>query len=136
MYNHHLLQITSRPAWLTIRNGAIQYINSVTSKCKHIYLNTPVTKVFRQAAQAEESGTGDTGGTAGTGKVVVVSSRGDEVFDHVIFATHADTALELLEDANALEREILGSFEFSENVATLHSDLNVPPQSHLISRGD
>src|SRR5579859_6035306 len=89
MYNHHLLQITSRPAWLTIRNGAIQYINSVTSKCKHIYLNTPVTKVFRRGRKPTTRGEG---GTAGTGEVVVVvvSNRGEEVFDHVIFATHAD----------------------------------------------
>jgi uncharacterized protein len=62
----------------------------------------------------------------------VTSSRGSEEFDHVIFATHADTSLQLLgRDASELEREILGSFEFSNNVATLHSDLDVIPLEQL-----
>lgn len=62
----------------------------------------------------------------------MTSSRGEEEFDHVIFATHADRSLQLLgQDASELEREILGSFEFSNNVATLHSDLDVIPLKKL-----
>ena len=71
-------------------------------------METPVTTVVRR-----------------DGKVIVTSTRGTEEFDHVIFATHADTSLELLEDATTKERDILGSFEFTNNQATLHSDLSV-----------
>ena len=110
MHNHHLLQITDRPSWLTIKNGAKQYIDSVIDGInkKSVHLETPVTKVVRRE-----------------GKVIVTSSKGTQEFDHVIFATHADTSLQLLEDATAREIDVLGSFEFSQNVTTLHSDLTV-----------
>jgi uncharacterized protein len=81
---------------------------------KNVHLETPVTRVVRRE-----------------GKVIVTSSKGTKEFDHVIFATHADTSLQLLEDATAKENDVLGSFEFSQNVATLHSDLTVRPHPEL-----
>jgi len=112
MHNHHLLQVSERPQWLTIKQGAKLYIDAVIKNVdpSRIYLNTPVTKVIRR-----------------NGKVIVTSNRGEETFDHVIFASHADTTLKLLSDASNLEREILQNFEFTKNVATLHSDLTVFP---------
>lgn len=112
MHNHHLLQVSERPQWLTIKEGSKLYIESVIRKMdqNRVHLNTPVTSVSRQH-----------------GKVIVTSIRGEEEFDHVIFASHADTSLDILSDASPLERDILGNFEFSNNVATLHSDLSVLP---------
>jgi hypothetical protein len=75
---------------------------------ERIHVKTPVTKVVRR-----------------DGRVVITSARGDEEFDHVIFATHADTSLELIKDISVLEKDVLSSFEFSKNVASLHSDLRV-----------
>lgn len=110
MHNHHLLQISDRPQWLTIKEGSKLYIESVMQRMnsKRVYLNTPVTKVVRR-----------------NGKVIVTSHRGEEEFDHVIFASHADTSLKLLSDTTTLEKDILQNFEFAKNVATLHSDLSV-----------
>lgn len=110
MHNHDFLQISGRPQWLTIENGAHNYINSVIDKVNpaNIHCKTPVTKVERR-----------------DGKIFVTSARGEEEFDHVIFATHADISLQLLSDPSSEEINILGSFEFSKNVATLHSDLEV-----------
>jgi|SRR5277367_942966 predicted NAD/FAD-binding protein len=110
MHNHHLLQVTDRPSWLTIKDGAKQYIDSVIEGINknNIHLETPVMQVVRR-----------------DGKVIVRSSKTTQEFDHVIFATHADISLQLLGDATTKERDVLGSFEFSENVATLHSDLTV-----------
>ena len=73
-----------------------------------MHVKTPVSEVIRR-----------------NGKVFVTSARGTEKFDHVIFATHADTSLQLLSDASVEERDILESFEFSKNVAVLHTDLAV-----------
>jgi predicted NAD/FAD-binding protein len=111
MHNHHLLQVTDRPNWLTIKNGAAQYVQSVIDKMKeeNVHLECSVTRAVRR-----------------DGKVAVTSSRGEEEFDHVLFATHADTTLQLLSDATATETNVLENFEFSKNVATLHSDLAVP----------
>lgn len=128
MYNHHLLQVTSRPSWLTIRDGAKQYIDKVISNTKYTYLNNPVTKVVRKIVPSRGSGDFRKSDKDQRGKVILTSFRGDEEFDHVIFATHADISLRLLGDQGSeLEREVLGSFEFSKNIASLHSDLNVPP---------
>jgi predicted NAD/FAD-binding protein len=135
MHNHHLLQLTSVPAWLTVRHGAAQYIASVLRNLKNVYLNTPVTHVRRATNPAggqrvqeqgvhEQGVQGQNGG--GQGGVVLTSKRGEERFDHVIFATHADTSLEILgTEATLQERDVLSRFEFTKNIATLHSDLKV-----------
>jgi predicted NAD/FAD-binding protein len=113
MHNHHLLQITNRPQWLTVKNGAKTYVESILKfmPSDRLHLNAKVSSVER---------TKD--------KVVVRLESSEEEFDHVILATHADTSLELLRDATIEEKEVLNNFTFSKNVATLHSDLSVCPQ--------
>jgi predicted NAD/FAD-binding protein len=115
MHNHHLLQASDRPSWLTIKEGAKTYIDSVLAQISNdrIHVKTPVTKVVRRK-----------------GKVVVTSVRGEEEFDHVVFATHADTSLDLLKDVSTLEKDVLSSFEFSNNTASLHCDLRVRHSLH------
>src|ERR1700694_4895122 len=110
MHNHHLLQVSDRPQWLTIKDGAKQYIDSVISKVnrERVHVKTPVNKVVRR-----------------NGKVYLTTSRGEEEFDHVIFATHADTSLKLLAHPTVDEQSILGDFEFSKNIASLHTDISV-----------
>ena len=50
-------------------------------------------------------------------------------FDHVVVATHADQALELLEDPSDEERLALGGFEYAPNEAVLHTDASLLPRS-------
>lgn len=51
-----------------------------------------------------------------------------EMYDHVILATHADQALEILgSSATALERSVLSCFKTSQNEAVLHSDSSLMP---------
>ncbi|MCI5058649.1 MAG: FAD-dependent oxidoreductase [Flavobacteriales bacterium] len=49
-------------------------------------------------------------------------------FDEVIFATHADTTLSLLETPTPEEKNILGGFKYSQIKAVLHTDKNVLPE--------
>ena len=59
--------------------------------------------------------------------VVDVSGR-VEVFDEVVVATHADTALQLLDSAATdTERNVLGSFRYQANEVVLHTDASVMP---------
>ena len=53
----------------------------------------------------------------------------DESFDYdkVVFATHADDTLKLIEDPTELEKNILGSFKYKLNTAYLHSDTKLMP---------
>ncbi len=113
MYNHHLLQLVDRPSWLTIKGGSVNYIRSITDKMPlgSVRPNTPIQEVYRA-----------------NNKVYVKFEGGEEVYDHVIFATHADTTLEVLKDQATMdEKEILGGFKFNKNRAILHSDLSLMP---------
>lgn len=46
LYNHHLLQIINRPPWLTVKNGAMNYVKSITDKIPlgAVRVNCPVAK--------------------------------------------------------------------------------------------
>lgn len=117
-WNHHLLDtVAARPAWLTIRAGSKAYVDRVMRgfPSNHVFLNTKVTSVTTEA----------------DGRVCVHDSRGrSELFDHVILATHGDQAYSIIRDSGTdEERDILSSFRTSENVAVLHSDLSLMPES-------
>jgi len=60
---------------------------------------------------------------------VEISSGGKQFhFDQVIFACHADEALQLLDQASNNEKEILGCFNYQENIACLHTDESLMPK--------
>ena len=113
--NHGLLTLTDRPIWRTIVGGSKAYVDRLTAIYRdRIRLNCPVTSVRRLESSVE-----------------VKSKHGCETFDQVVFATHADQALRILSDSTDQEREILGAFTFSENLAVLHTDVNLLPRRRL-----
>jgi len=81
----------------------------------HIFLNTPVKSVTNDD----------------DGRVRLHLENGKEdVYDHVIIATHGDQAYNLiLPEADFEEKEILSGFQTSKNTAVLHSDLSLMPKS-------
>ena len=114
MWNHHLLStVAARPQWMTIPGGSQQYIDAVMASFPkdHLHVGSCV-KSLR---------------VSNDGPVVLLLSDGvEQLFDHVILATHADQALEIIRNtASAEEREILSGFGFSTNTAVLHSDISV-----------
>ncbi|KAK0705028.1 hypothetical protein B0H67DRAFT_603982 [Lasiosphaeris hirsuta] len=118
LWNHHLLTtVAARPSWLTIPDGSQEYIDKVMKGFppNHVFLNTEVTAV-----------TNDTDGRVR----IHFGPTHSEVFDHVILATHGDQAYSLIRDSGTdEERDVLSSFRTSENVAVLHSDLSLMPES-------
>src|SRR5690606_27862502 len=52
----------------------------------------------------------------------------EQYFDGVLFATHADETLRLLQDADTLERGLLAPFRYQHNHAVLHSDPALMPR--------
>jgi predicted NAD/FAD-binding protein len=50
-----------------------------------------------------------------------------ERFDHVIIATHADQALDLLNEPTDSETELLGAWNYTGSRTLLHSDASVMP---------
>ncbi|MGM3172579.1 NAD(P)/FAD-dependent oxidoreductase [Dickeya lacustris] len=108
-FNHHgLLDITHRPQWYVIPGGSREYIRRMQQQLNNrmtFLCRTPVTGVWRSPVA-----------------VRVLSARGSEFFDEVIFACHADQALSLLQDATPAERHILGGLPYQANEVVLHTD--------------
>ena len=113
MWNHHLLTtVAARPRWMTIRGGAKPYIDAVVQNVpwQRLHLNVKVV-----AARPQPDG-----------YVVLQTDEGEDVFDHVILATHGDQAFKIIQDvATSEERDIMSGFQTSKNTAVLHSDLSV-----------
>jgi len=120
MWNHHLLTtIGARSQWLTTVNGSKSYIDTVMKGFppNHVFLNTPVESVSNDAS----------------GKVLLHLRNGKtETYDHVILATHGDTAREVISStATPREMKIMSAFHTSENTAILHSDLSLMPERRV-----
>ena len=120
--NHGLLDVVNRPQWFTIKGGSKQYINKLVPRFVKaggiVRVNTPVHSVTRQNNQV-------------TLTVNNHNKLQTLVFDEVIFACHADTALKILQDASHDEIEVLSPFHFTNNTAVLHTDSSVLPKKSL-----
>ena len=111
--NHGLLGLTGQPPWRTVQGGSQEYVTRVLAH-KPIDLRTEAAVV---AVRRSPSG------------VHLRLENGEpKRFDHVVFATHADTTLRLLTDADTDEAQVLGAFEFQKNTAVLHRDASLMPK--------
>ncbi|WP_201633658.1 NAD(P)/FAD-dependent oxidoreductase [Psychrobacter immobilis] len=128
--NHGLLDVVNRPQWFTIKGGSKQYVNRLLPRFVkaggQVRVNCPVQSVTRMGADDGDKVT----------LTIQDKSRTDDkvehlVFDDVIFACHADTALKILADASTDEAEVLSHFRFSKNTAVLHTDTQVLPNKPL-----
>ena len=111
--NHGLLQLRRRPTWYTVVGGSRTYVERLTgSFADRVKVSTAVRSVHR------------------TDDAVIVSDATGHVarFDHVVIATHADQALETLADPSVRERDLLGAFRYSRNLAVLHADKSFMPR--------
>jgi predicted NAD/FAD-binding protein len=111
--NHGMLSIHDRPQWRTIVGGSARYVDKlVAGHRERIRTRAAVTAVTR----------------APNGVVVRTRETLPELFDAVFLACHSDQALDLLTDASALEREVLGAIRFQQNDAVLHTDERMLPR--------
>lgn len=116
--NHHLLKLGGRPAWRTVTGGSARYVERLTAALGlGVRLDQAVTEVKRDAEGAWVRAEG---------------AAAPQRFDQVVIATHADQALRLMPDATALEKRVLGAFDYSRNRAVLHSDPALMPQRRAV----
>lgn len=109
--NHGLLQLRGRPEWKTVPGGSRTYVGRIARSIDDVRLNAPVLGISRDR----------------DGVTLRTPTREDR-FDHVVFATHADTTLSIMgADSTSHERQILGAFRFSKNRAVLHRDPSFMP---------
>ncbi len=111
--NHGMLETNPSLPWRVIRGGSARYVEKLVAPFRdRIRLACPVRSVRRCAD-----------------RVQILSGAGLEDFDHVIFATHSDQALGLIEDLSELERAVLGSISYQRNDVALHTDTALLPRS-------
>ena len=111
-FDHHgLLAFRDRPEWRTVVGGSRRYVDAIVSRFPGtVHTGTPIRAVRRDE-----------------GAVFVRLDRGEQRFDRVVLACHADDALGLLSDPSLEEKTVLGAIRFQPNRATLHTDISVLP---------
>jgi predicted NAD/FAD-binding protein len=106
MANHHMLQVDRRPQWRVVQGGSQSYVRALAARWRaQVRLSTPVRGVRRDGDGIE-----------------LRTDSGSERFDQVVLACHSDQAMDVLDDASAREREILGAIGYQRNDTVLHTD--------------
>ena len=112
MSNHQMLQLRGRPPWRVVEGGSATYVRALRSRWGvQERIACPVHAINRN----------------GDG-IRVDSTRGQEQFDEVVLACHADQALALLDDVSEREHDILGALPYQSNDTVLHTDARLLPR--------
>lgn len=111
--NHDLFSFKNRPQWKFVKGGSNSYIKKIIKhKNFHYHLNSKISKIIRHNNQ-----------------IKIMHNNLENSFDYLIIATHADQALQMLENPTKLEKNILSIFEYTNNKAYLHSDPLMMPKN-------
>ena len=104
--NHHgMLELGNSPIWKTVVGGSNNYVEAILKLIPNKRFEK-ISSVRRFADHVEVNG---------------------EIYDFAIIATHANSALEILQDATAEERCNLADVTYSKNQTWLHKDSSVLP---------
>jgi uncharacterized protein len=115
-HNHGFLGLSTQHPWYTVSGGSRAYVEKLTAPWRgRIRLGDAAVRVSRPGAAVR----------------IKTQSGGEQEFDKVILACHADQALALLSDPRPEESRILREFRYQPNVATLHTDASVMPRTRL-----
>lgn len=111
--NHGMLQFRDRPSWRTVTGGSRSYVRKLLADSElDIQLENGIQRLVRHDEYVHVE---DENGTI-------------RPFDHVVIATHADTALSLLDEPTNIEASHLGAFRYQMNRAVLHRDRRWMPR--------
>lgn len=111
--HHGMLAVTGSPQWRTVVGGSRSYVEKAVKELSAVQTSTPVRSITRHPDG-----------------VTILDDSGDvHTFDRVVIATHPDQALQLLTDATADEKRLLGAFEYTASHTVLHTDSSVLPKA-------
>ena len=111
--SHQLFKVGFRKYWRTVKGGSRSYVTALVNDFgSHVRVAPEARAVHRQG-----------------GLVTVEDASGvRDTFTDVVIAAHADDALRLLVEPDQREREVLGAFTYTRNLAVLHDDRSLMPQ--------
>ena len=113
--NHGLFKLKNRPQWYTVKNRSKTYVNKIINQISgEHFKNYKITKITRSDFGAK-----------------IYYGGENEFFDYdkVVIATHANEALDIINDPTAEEKEILRNFKYRENIAVIHFDESIMPKN-------
>ena len=113
--NHGLFKIKNRPQWYTVTGRSKVYINKILRTISGEYFkNYNIKNVFRNK-----------------NSVRLYYGSSNEYFDYdkVVFATHANQALKIINLPTENEKKILSNFQYKKNFAYLHDDSRLMPKN-------
>ncbi len=111
--NHDLMKFIGRRTWRTVDGGSRSYVEAIAADfAGTVHLNAHVAAVNRTDGQVR----------------IDHRDGSHQIFDQIVFATHAPTTLDLLADTTADERRVLGAFRYTPNTAVLHGDRRLMPK--------
>lgn len=110
--SHGLFTTLDQPQWRTVIGGSHRYVRRLLEQFRGtLRTSTPVTGIRRES-----------------GAVFVRTAAGEARYDRVVCAVHSDQALQLLGDATAMERRVLGGIPYLESRCVLHTDESFLPK--------
>jgi len=105
-----MMNLVLRPTWRVIKNGSNSYIKALREQTNcQWFINTSVSTVSRSS----------------NGVTLHCDSGQSHRFDAVIFATHSDQALAMLDDPSSEEKQILGAIKYENNHMIVHTDESI-----------
>lgn len=111
--SHQLFTLGRRALWRTVKGGSRSYVDALLGDFHGQVRRAPGARSVSREG----------------GLVTVEDVNGKrDVFTDVVMASHADQSLALLDDADALERDVLGAFSYTSNRAVLHDDPTLMPR--------
>ena len=111
--NHDLFNFKDKPQWKFVHGGSNSYIKKIIELDQFSFsLNTKIDKIIRSE-----------------NNIKIIKNNEEVVFDYIIIATHADQALQIINNPTKNEKKILSKFEYTKNRAYLHSDKSMMPKN-------
>ena len=111
-HHHGMLGFATQRPWRTIPGGTSRYLEPL---CRPFRSNLHLSAIIRDIRRYPGSVS------------LHLEGEGRLSFDHILFACHGDQVLPLLGDADALEQEILASFQTNASPTWLHTDTSILP---------
>ena len=113
--NHGLFKIKNRPEWYTVTGRRKVDVKKVLQTISGEYFkNYQIKKVYRNDNSI---------------RLFYGSSNEYFDYDHVVFATHADDTLQLIQNPTEKEKKFLKNFKYKKNIAYLHTDNYFMPRN-------
>jgi len=114
--NHGFLGLNTQHQWYTLENGSQSYRKILIEPFKdRIHVNKGVKGVKQVGDQIQ----------------ITCHDGSIHLFDKVIFASHGDQTLNMLEEPTPEQQRLLAPFKYQYNKATVHTDESIMPKTRL-----